>query len=287
MRPSPDDTPKHEDPAHWHRKAVELRRRAMATTDGTLAARLYSDADACALVATGLAQLPSDAPAESTWRHIRSAFAAPAAVGSLLLLAWMAHVVALPGSAIELTTTLEPNATSRTDDQGAQHQVASEADAGTSAAAVWVRDEIASAPSLSSPESVGHDGSMASARRDMNAVATSRALAKVPDEPVQRTPPPSADGAGDVAPDVRSQHRAEGRLASARSRETERASSAIVRGRIETTASQPEAECRAYVADHPSQRGRRVYGLACRLPNGRWKIRAGPPEWVNAPPDRS
>jgi hypothetical protein len=252
----------------------------MATTDGTLAARLYSDADACALVAIGLARLPSDAPAESTWRYLRSSFAAPAAVGSLLLVAWMAHVVVLPGSAIELTTALEPNATSRTDDQVAQHQVASEADAATSVAAVSVRDEIAPAPSLSSPESIGHDGSLASAplgKRDMNAVATSRDLAKVPDEPVQRTPQPSADGAGDVAPDVRSQRRAEARLASARSRETERASSAIVRGRIETTASQPQAECRTYVADHPSQRGHRVYGLACRLPNGRWKIRAGPP----------
>src|SRR5687768_10521147 len=89
MLPASEGKPQHEEPEHWRGKAIEFRRRAMATTDGALAVRLHSNADACALVGIELARLSPDAPANSPWRYLRSSFAAPVAVGALLLVAWL------------------------------------------------------------------------------------------------------------------------------------------------------------------------------------------------------
>jgi hypothetical protein len=281
MRPSFEAQPKHEEPEHWRRKAVELRRRAMATTDSALAARLHANADACALVGSELAGLPAGAPGKSPWPRLRSSFAAPVAIASLLLLAWTAQVVVPSASLVELTAASRPNADGAADRQVKQHQEKSPAEAGTTVAAVSAQNEVASAPLIPAPENVGHEAALASAgvknagTPDVTArPGSSNEVDERP--PYKPLPPPS--GAKAPARAAASPHRAETRLASARSGEDELSGTAgLRRSGLQATASQREEDCRTYVADDPLQRGHLVYGVACRQPNGRWKLHPGRP----------
>jgi hypothetical protein len=272
MRSSPDDKPKHEEPEHWRGKAVELRRRAMATTDSVLAARLHSSADACALVATELARIPYDAPAEPAWRVLRSSFAAPVAVMSLLLFAWTAQVIIPSTSRVELTAVydLDSAAAWPGNDQVEQHQTISGAAAAPTQAVASTQNEITFQAAGSSEEKIGHEPAPAVAVLEnagsLEVTAQPPEVASEPHKPGPPAPTRSRSNKGETASSAR--HRG---------------------GGIQVTAAQPEEECRTYVADDPLQRGQRVYGLACRLPNGRWKIQTvgRADERLSPPPETS
>jgi hypothetical protein len=262
---------KHEDPEHWRLKAVELRRRAMSATDGSLASRLHANAEACIRVGVELARGSAEGPWEPAVRALRSSFAAPLAVLWVSLLAWTAQVV-LPTQRSELTNA----AATPSPRNAVEHYALSGADADRTNEPKHVAQNDITFPPVYSPEvterrEASSEGAVFPAVVQLPGTTPATALTNRYE--VAGPPPQNPVASKWIEPSHSpvSRRLAQSGVASS-SVPAKVAMASNARPESDVQAARSEGDCRAYVADDPRQRGQRVTGVACRLPNGRWKI---------------